>query len=125
MENLVPITFFAGLFTWLILRRHYRTQQAIQTAAIARGLTTVPPVAPSDPRQLAWVLIALGLGFAIATHVSISLAPHHAMDSPLAVSIWGVVPILVGAALWAYHRRGVRPAAAEVKAELPGVELPA
>ncbi len=105
MEHMVPISFIAGLFTWLILRRRYRTLQAIQVAAIERGVTTVPSVAASDSRKTAWVLMALGVGFSIATYVSVSAVPGHGLDAPLAVSVWGLVPVLVGVALWAHHRR--------------------
>jgi hypothetical protein len=120
MEHMVPISFIAGLFTWLVLRRRYRTQQVIQVAAIERGLATVPPVAASDSRKTAWVLMALGVGFSIATYVSVSAVPHHGLDAPLAVSVWGIVPVLVGVALWAHHRRLHRaPADAATPAATP------
>lgn len=106
MGHLVPITLIAGLFAWLILRGHYRTQEKIQLAAIERGLLNLPtPAAPADMRKTAWVLIALGLGFAVAIHVSLSQVPDTELETPLAVSIWGIVPILVGGALWLYHLR--------------------
>jgi hypothetical protein len=105
MGHLVPITLIAGLFAWLILRRHYLTQQRIQLAAIERGLLSLPTPVKSDLRKTAWVLIALGLGFAIAIHVSLSFAPHFEAETPFAISVWGIVPILVGVAQWAYHCR--------------------
>lgn len=105
MEHLVPITFAAGLFAWLIYRRHCLTQQKVQLTAIERGMLNLPTPVQSDPRKTAWVLIALGLGFAIAIHVTLSLVPHGDLDTPFAVSVWGIVPILVGAAQWGYHHQ--------------------
>jgi hypothetical protein len=110
---LVPITLFAGLFTWLVFRRHYRTQEKVQLAAIERGLSTLPAMTESDGRRTAWVLIALGVGFAIATQVSLSLSPAADVVSPLAVSIWGLVPVLVGVGLCEYHRRSRKERAAQ------------
>lgn len=105
MGHLVPITFFAGLFAWLVYRRHCLTQQKVQLAAIERGLLNLPAPVQSDQRKTAWVLIALGVGFAIAIHVTLSLVPDTELETPLVVSIWGIVPILVGAALWGYHHQ--------------------
>jgi hypothetical protein len=104
VEHLVPITFFAGLFTWLIARNRYRTQEKLQLAAINHGLSALPASEPRDRRITAAVLIALGIGFAVASYVSLSLSPAADIVSPLAVSIWAIIPILVGAALWRSSR---------------------
>ncbi|MFA6108033.1 MAG: hypothetical protein WDA75_04610 [Candidatus Latescibacterota bacterium] len=120
MGYLVPITFFAGLFAWLVYRRHCLTQQKVQLAAIERGLLNLPAPAPNDHRKIAWVLIALGLGFAIAIHVSLSLVPDTELETPLAVSVWGIIPILVGGALWLYHLQVSRETTRNVPAGIAG-----
>jgi hypothetical protein len=104
VEHLVPITFFAGLFTWLIARHHYRTQEKLQLAAIKHGMSALPACAPRDRRITAAMLIALGVGFAIASYVCLSVSPAADVVSPLAISVWAIVPILVGAALWRSSR---------------------
>jgi hypothetical protein len=104
VHDLVPITLLVGLFTWLIVRRYCSTQEKLQLAAIERGLLNLPAPAQHDGRRTAWVLIALGAGFGVAAHVTLSLSPEVEV-SPLAVSIWGLVPVLVGVALGEYHRR--------------------
>ncbi len=108
MEHLVPVTFIAGLFTWLIARNHYRTQEKLQLAAIEHGLSALPASAPQDRRITAAVLIALGVGFAIASYVCLSLSPAADLVPPMAVSIWAVVPILAGVALWRSSRQVAR-----------------
>ncbi len=75
MEHLVPLAFIVGLFTWLVARLHYRTQERPQLAAVAQGLLTIPTGQPYRPRRIVPVLVALGLGLAIATCVSLSLTP--------------------------------------------------
>ena len=100
MEGIfVPITLFGGLFLFLILGAYYRHK--VYLAAIEKG-QSLPARPKMDLRKTALVLIALGAGFSIATHVTITLADHH--TSPLVGSIWGIVPILIGAALWVYWR---------------------
>ena len=90
---------------YLTLKQYYRKQ--IHLAAIERGhdLPDDPPARQPDLRRPALILMALGLGFSIATFVTISLASHHSGPHPAAVSIWGIVPILLGAALWLYQAR--------------------
>ena len=101
---LIPIAFFVGLFSYLILKQRYRKE--IYLAAIERG-ASVPDLAEasSDLRKPALVLIALGLGFSIATHVTLSYvnAPFAPIaPNPWQTSIWGLVPILIGLALLTY-----------------------
>lgn len=102
--GVVFLGFFAGLFVLLILRQHSRRK--VLLAAIDHGVP-VPLSSRSagDARRPALVLMALGLAFFIAMSVTLSLV-HGDSDQPpaLAVSIWGVVPLLIGAALWHFHR---------------------
>jgi hypothetical protein len=106
MHDLIPITLFIGLFGWLIARQHYRTYETLQMAALQRGLAVTPPTPPCDRQLVATVLIAIGVGFAIASFVSTSLEPDSGVGAALAVSIWGLVPLLVGLAL-RRHGRGL------------------
>ncbi len=116
MEDLVPITLFVGLFGWLVARQHYRTYETIQMAAMQRGMAVTPPTPPCDRELVATVLIAIGVGFAVASFVSTLLGPDAGFRAAVAVSVWGLVPLLVGLAL-RRHSRG--------PAGLPAAEPPA
>ena len=99
----IPLAIVVGLFSYLILKQRYRKE--VYIAAIEKG-ASVPDLAeaPLDLRKPALLLIALGLGFSIATHVTLSYVSDSSAPSPLQVSIWGLVPILIGLALLAYKR---------------------
>lgn len=100
METVAWIIFIVGVFTVLIHRQIVvnRTRQM----AIQAGRPLAEPRA-SDPRKMALILIALGAGFAIAIGTTLALVPDHDAPPPLAVAIWGLVPALLGGALWAYR----------------------
>jgi hypothetical protein len=57
---------------------------------------------------MALILIALGIAFAIAMGTTLGLIPDSDAPHPLAVAIWGLVPVLLGAALWIYHGMAAR-----------------
>ena len=100
MTSIVWAVFLAGVFTFLIFRQVLQTRT--KQAAIQAGQALPEPL-PSDPRKPALVLIALGVGFAIAIATTLSYIPDPDAPAPLAVAIWGLVPALLGAALWAYR----------------------
>ena len=95
---LVPIIFVVALFTFLILRLYFDSR--VQRAAIEHG-QLIPQRQPTDPRKAALILIALGLGYSIAVYVTlIANEPEQALTA----SVWGIVPLLIGAGLWIYYR---------------------
>ncbi len=100
---LIPIAIIVGIFLYLILKHRYRKE--IFIAAIEKG-ASVPDMTetPRDLRKPALVLIALGLGFTIATYVTLSYVSDSDVPAPLQVSIWGIVPILIGLALLKYKQ---------------------
>ncbi len=96
----VPIVMFGGLFLFLILRSYFRYK--LHTTALEKGLA-LPETPRGDVRKSAIVLIALGVGYSIS--MFITLSSINDPDAPaLAVSIWGIVPILIGAGLWRYRQ---------------------
>ena len=113
---LIPIAIIVGIFLYLILKRHYRKE--VYLAAIEKGASVSDLAeAPVDLRKPALVLIALGLGFSIATHVTLSYVSDSDAPTPLQVSIWGIVPILIGLALLKYRQLAERDKNSE--SELP------
>jgi hypothetical protein len=95
----------AGSFLYLILKR--KNQKEVELAAIAKGIS-LPERPKKDARKPALVLIALGLAYFIATLVTLSTLDDPHAPAPLAVSIWGIVPLLLGAALWIYWQIGIK-----------------
>ena len=93
----------AGYILYHILKQYNRRKVLI--AAIEKGasLPDIPQEAEGDLRKSSLMLIAIGLGFSIATFVTLSYVDVTEAH-PLMVSIWGIVPILVGIALMIYHR---------------------
>lgn len=107
MTGLVFITFFSGLFAYLVLRQN--NQRKVYLAAIEHGASIPLPRNPrTDARRPALVLMAAGLGFFIAMYATLSLVHEADAPAPLAVSIWGVIPILIGGALWVYQRISIK-----------------
>ena len=102
MNKLIPIVFCAGLFVFLILRQYY--QKKVDMAAIEKGIFRPPEKSPKDLRKPALVLVALGLGYFIAMQVTFGYMTYKHAPVPLQVSIWGIVPILIGVALWMHCR---------------------
>ena len=95
---LVPIIFIVAVFSFLILKYYFDSR--VQRAAIEHG-QLIPQRQPSDPRKAALILIALGLGYSIAVYVTLNTnEPEQAWTA----SIWGIVPLLIGAGLWIYYR---------------------
>ena len=98
------ILLFGGLFLFLILKAYFRYK--LHMSALEKGLPL--PESPKhhrgDLRKSALVLIAVGLGYAISVHTTLSLANDPDVPDPLLASIWGIVPILIGAAMWIYWR---------------------
>ncbi len=120
-EGLVAIVIFGsplpllviGMTTYLILKRRY--QKEVYTAAIAAGLPVPQMEEPtrSDLRRPAIVLIALGIGFFIAMTVTLSFVTKSHAPAPLQVSIWGIVPLLIGVSMWLYEKMASREAESE------------
>lgn len=102
MHDAVAIFFFPCLFLFLILRTYFRYK--LHTSALEKGLALPEiPKDKGDLRKPAIVLIALGLGYSISMYITLSNVNDP--DAPaMAVSIWGIVPILIGAGLWCYRQ---------------------
>ena len=100
--DMVPALAISGFFVYLVLKTYFHYK--LHMSALDKGQPL--PESPrnrGDLRKPALVLIALGLGYAISIYTTLSLVPD--ADAPaLAVSIWGIVPILIGAGLWIYWR---------------------
>ncbi len=115
MDDPVPIFFFTGVFLFLILTAYYRYK--LRMSALEKGLA-LPQSPKSDVRKSAIVLIALGLGYSISMYTTLSMVDDH--DAPaLAVSIWGIVPILIGAGLWFYRQMTEKERKLEERTTLP------
>ncbi len=99
--ELIPITIFGGLFLFLFARVYYRYK--LHATALEKG-QALPETPKGDVRKSALVLIALGLGYSIAVHTTLSFETDHDAIAPLAASIWGIVPILIGVGQWLYWR---------------------
>ncbi len=97
----VPIVMFGGLFLFLIMTGYFRYK--LHASALEKGLA-LPESPKGDLRKKALVLIALGLGYSIAVHTTLSFETDADAVAPLAASIWGIVPILIGAGQWLYWR---------------------
>lgn len=95
----VPIIMFSGLFLFLSIRSYFRYK--LRASALEKG-QALPETPKGDLRKSALVLIALGLGYSIAVHITLSYTPGG--PEPFMASIWGIVPIFIGAALWLYWR---------------------
>ena len=95
-----PIVFMVSVALYLILRLRYKRD--IYLAALEKG-QPLPEQPQTDPRKPALVLIALGLGFSIASYVAVSYATR-VQAHPAQVCIWGIVPIFIGVALLIYRR---------------------
>ncbi|MCC7265227.1 MAG: hypothetical protein IT369_22195 [Candidatus Latescibacteria bacterium] len=99
----VPAVMFGGLFLFLILRSYFRYK--LHASALEKGQAL--PETPKDKgdlRKPALVLITLGLGFMIAMHTTLSFVHDGDTPEPIAISIWGIVPILIGGGQWLYWR---------------------
>ena len=99
--ELIPITIFGGLFLFLIARVYFRYR--LHTTALEKG-QALPEIPKGDARKSALVLIALGLGFMIAMHTTLSFVHDGDTPEPIAISIWGIVPMLIGSGQWLYWR---------------------
>ncbi|NKB65888.1 MAG: hypothetical protein GKR89_02390 [Candidatus Latescibacteria bacterium] len=101
-EEWVAVSLFAILGAYLIFKEFSRRK--VELAAIEKGLA-VPAKQKTDARKPALVLIALGVGFSVCMFTTLSSIERSSYDpSPLAISVWGLVPVLVGLALWQYHK---------------------
>ena len=96
-----PVLLFGLLFLFLGIRSYFRYK--LHASALEKGLA-LPESPKGDLRKKALVLIALGLGYSIAVHTTLSFETDADAVAPLAASIWGIVPILIGAGQWLYWR---------------------
>lgn len=112
----IPITMFGGLFLFLIARVYFRYK--LHTTALEKG-QALPETPKGDLRKSALVLIALGLGYSIAVHTTLSFETDHDAVAPLAASIWGIVPMLIGGAMWRYWRMTEKEKQAENRSAPP------
>lgn len=117
-DTWVPVIMFGGLFLFLILRSYFRYK--LHRTAVEKGqpLPETPRIR-GDARKSALVLVTLGLGFMIAMQVTLSYAPDHDTPAPIAVSIWGIVPILIGAGLWRYRQLAEKERVPEERSASP------
>jgi len=101
-DIIVPVLIFGGLFLFLILRSYFRYK--LHRTAVEKGQPLPEtPRSRGDIRKPALVLIALGLGYSISMFVTLNSINDP--DAPaVAVSIWGIVPLLIGAGQWLYWR---------------------
>ena len=95
---LMLIVAIIGLTVYLTLKRRF--QKEVHLAALEKGVPVKLP--QTDLRKPGLVLIALGLGYSISSHVTFSLDNDPSFH-PLQFSIWGIVPILIGVFLWIYR----------------------
>ena len=101
--DMVPALAISGVFIYLILKTYFRYK--LHMSALEKGQALPEsPRTRGDLRKPALVLITLGLGYAIAIHTMLSYIPDADTPAPIAISIWGIVPILIGAGLWIYWR---------------------
>lgn len=98
-----PFLIFGAFVLFLIIRAYFRYK--LHASALEKGLALPEtPKDKSDVRKPALVLIALGLGYSISVYTTLSFGHDAPTVAPLAASIWGIVPILIGAAMWLYWR---------------------
>ena len=99
-HDMVPILAISGVFIYLIFKTYFRYKLHMRALEKGQALPESPRNR-GDLRKPALVLIALGAGYSIAIFATLSVMPDK--DTPaLAAGIWGIIPILIGAALWAY-----------------------
>ena len=98
MEPIWITVVILGLIVYFTLKQRF--QKEVHLAALEKGDPVEFPQA--DLRKPALVLIALGLGYSISSYVAFSLASDPDFH-PLQFSIWGIIPILIGAFLWIYR----------------------
>ena len=103
-HDMVPILAILGVFVYLILKTYFRYKLHMSALEKGQPLPESPKNHRGDLRKSALVLIALGLGYAIAIHTMLSYVTDADTPAPIAISIWGIVPVLIGAAMWLYWR---------------------
>jgi len=85
----------AGIFVYMVMRERY--QRDVYRAALEKGIP--PPERPvPDPRKAALVLMSLGAAYSVAAALTFIAANR--WDIALGASVWGVVPLFIGAALY-------------------------
>ena len=107
----------SGLFLFLILRSCFRYRLHLTAVEKGQPLTETPRNR-GDARKSALVLIALGLGYMISMFTALSYVGDHDAP-PLAISIWGIVPILIGAAMWLYWQMTEKERVQEERSDSP------
>ena len=105
MEPYVLMVAIVGIAIYFTLKQRF--QREVHLAAIEKGMG-VPKFPQPDLRKPALVLIALGLGFSIAAFVAFSFATGHRAPHPLQVSIWGIIPVFIGAALLIFKQMAAK-----------------
>lgn len=112
--ELIPIIAVITVFSYLAWRRYLNHQERI--AAIQRGVdpsTVVGEVAkapkdaevvakaPRDHRLASMIWIAIGIAFMIAAFFSVGMSKG--VERGIAVAVWGIIPISIGAVRYAYE----------------------
>ena len=110
--ELVPILIVVSLCAYYGWRRYLSHQERI--AAIQRGMDPQTVLseekqtsrgkgsqASKDYRLESLVLIAIGLAYAVA--VLFSVGVYKGMERAIAAAVWGVLPLAIGAARYAYE----------------------
>jgi cadmium resistance protein CadD (predicted permease) len=110
--ELVPILIVLTVCAYLGWRRYLQHQERI--AAIQRGMDPQMVLreagktsgkkgshAPKDHRLGSLVLIASGLAYAVAVFFSVGV--YTGMERAVAAAVWGLLPLAIGAARYAYE----------------------
>ena len=112
--ELIPIMIVMTVFAYLGWRRYLAHQERI--AAIQRGVdpskiaeeVTKAPKGleevvkqPKDSRLASMIWIAVGVAFMIAAFFSVGMSKG--VERGIAVAVWGIIPISIGAVRYAYE----------------------
>lgn len=114
----IPIVAIVSVFSYLFLKRYLDHQARME--ALRRGVdpNVIPPLSdrpgetarpaevssprpPKDHRLSSMIWIAVGLAFMVAAFLSGSA--RGGPERGLAVAVWGMIPLAVGIARYAYH----------------------
>ena len=109
--ELVPILIVISVCVYLGWRRYLNYQERL--AAIQRGIDPQAILseedktsqgksvtAPRDHRLGSLVLIAIGIAYMVA--ILFSVGVHKGMERAIVAAVWGIIPLSIGAARYAY-----------------------
>jgi len=100
----LPFSFLViGIFAYLVAKERYLRD--VYQAAIEQG-TPVPEKPVADYRKPALILCAVGAGYGIA--IATVFVAANKWHVGLGAGAWGIIPVLLGAALWKYGQLAAR-----------------